>query len=71
VLEVMAVALVVLMVLTGIGQLRRGGGSVTVGLAAVVFPITWMVWYLVDLSSTGEDAVPPTSQARHRPCELS
>jgi hypothetical protein len=67
----MAVALVLLMVLTGIGQLRRGGGSTTVGLAAVFFPITWMIWYVVDRRSTAEDAVPPTSQARHRPCELS
>jgi hypothetical protein len=71
VLELMAVALVLLMVLTGTGQLRRGGGSTTVALAAVFFPIAWMVWYVVDRRSAGQHAVHHTSQVRHRPCELS
>jgi hypothetical protein len=51
VLELPALALVLLMVLTGTGQLRRGGGHATVLLAAVFFPITWTVWYVVDRRS--------------------
>jgi hypothetical protein len=48
VLGLPAVAVVGLMVLTGSGQGRRGGGTAIVLLAAVSFPVTWLAWYVVD-----------------------
>ena len=50
-LELLASALVLLMVLTGTGQLRRGGSRVTTLLAAAFFPVTWVAWYVVDRRS--------------------
>jgi hypothetical protein len=40
--------IVLLMVLTGQGQARRGGGVGVVLLAAVLFPLAWVAWYAAD-----------------------
>jgi len=51
VLSLLALPVVALMVLTGRGQLRRGGWIATGLVAGVFFPVTWVTWYVVDLRS--------------------
>lgn len=41
-------SVLVLMVLTGLGQTRRGASALTAVVAGVAFPVTWMIWYLRD-----------------------
>ncbi len=36
------------MVLTGMGETQRGARPLTVVVAALFFPVTWMVWYVRD-----------------------
>ena len=45
---VVAAVLLVLVVLTAIGQRRRGTGVVLSLAGGLVFPIAWVVWYLKD-----------------------
>jgi len=40
--------LLLLSVLTGLGEHRRGAGVGWVLLAGLFFPITWVVWYVRD-----------------------
>jgi hypothetical protein len=47
-LLLVAVPLVAVMVLTGRGQLQRGGGAGIVLSAGLFFPATWTVWYVAD-----------------------
>ncbi|MXG88602.1 hypothetical protein [Nocardioides flavescens] len=46
----LAAALVVLLlaVLTGLGEHRRGARASTVFVAALLFPLAWLVWYVRD-----------------------
>jgi hypothetical protein len=48
VLSAVGLAVAALMVLTGQGQLRRGGAAGTVLLAGFFFPVTWVAWYVGD-----------------------
>lgn len=41
-------AVVALAVLTALGARRRGAGRRLAGVAAIAFPVTWVVWYLRD-----------------------
>ncbi|GAA4689554.1 hypothetical protein [Nocardioides nanhaiensis] len=47
-LMLVAVFVVTLGVLTGVGQRRRGGGVGLCVLAAVCFPLAWAGWYVQD-----------------------
>lgn len=47
-LVVLALAVGALGVLTGVGSQRRRPGLARAGLAAVFFPVTWVVWYFRD-----------------------
>jgi hypothetical protein len=53
-----AVPFIALMLLTGRGQRRRGGGAAVVVPAGVFFPVTWVVWYLVDRRSVSGSPTP-------------
>lgn len=44
----LGVALLGLMVLTAVGERRRGNGVVRSGVAGLFFPIAWAVWYQRD-----------------------
>ena len=37
-----------LALLTALGEWRRGAHSVVVPLAGLLFPVTWLVWYVRD-----------------------
>ena len=37
-----------LAILTGLGQRRRGVRPLTVAMAGVFFPVTWVGWYVRD-----------------------
>jgi hypothetical protein len=37
-----------LIVLTGVGQRKRGAHPMTAVVAGAFFPLTWMVWYVRD-----------------------
>jgi len=39
---------VAFMVLTGMGETQRGADPRTAVIAALFFPITWVVWYVRD-----------------------
>ncbi|TIC83868.1 hypothetical protein E8D34_15000 [Nocardioides sp. GY 10113] len=39
---------VLLALLTGLGQRRRGTSGPLVALAGLAFPVTWLIWYLRD-----------------------
>ncbi|MFC7503353.1 hypothetical protein ACOACQ_00505 [Nocardioides sp. CPCC 206347] len=45
---VLGVVALSLMILTGIGEHRRGAGAPLVVLAGAFFPIAWVGWYLKD-----------------------
>jgi hypothetical protein len=45
---IIAIPVVAFMVLTGMGESQRGARPLTVVVAALFFPITWMVWYVRD-----------------------
>lgn len=47
-LAALGVALGAPMVLTWLGQRRRGRGPAVALLAAVFFPLAWAVWYVAD-----------------------
>lgn len=47
-LVLVIVMLGVPMVLTWLGQRRRGSGPVVALVASVFFPVAWAVWYVVD-----------------------
>ena len=53
-----AVPFIALMMLTGRGQLQRGGGTAVVVLAGVFFPVTWVGWYLADRRSVSGSPTP-------------
>lgn len=46
---VLGLALVTLVVTTAVGSRRRGARGILPVLAGIVFPLTWVVWYLRDL----------------------
>jgi hypothetical protein len=52
----LASPIVLLMLLTGQGQARRGGGVGVVLLAAAFFPLAWIAWYAVDLRAGRRDS---------------
>lgn len=47
-LAALAVVLGTPMVLTWLGQRRRGSGPVVALVASALFPVAWAVWYVVD-----------------------
>ncbi|MFA6576515.1 MAG: hypothetical protein WCS84_13925 [Nocardioides sp.] len=44
----LAAPVVALMVLTALGEGRRGARALTAVVAGVFFPVTWTVWYVRD-----------------------
>ncbi len=45
---VLGAVAVPLALLTGLGAARRGGSRPLVVLSGLLFPVTWVVWYLRD-----------------------
>jgi hypothetical protein len=44
----LAAPVVALIVLTGVGQRKRGAHPMTAVVAGLLFPVTWTVWYVRD-----------------------
>jgi hypothetical protein len=53
---VLALGVLLLAVLTGTGEHRRGARAPVVLLAGLFFPLAWLVWYLRDERPYRRDA---------------
>ncbi|GAA3520241.1 hypothetical protein [Nocardioides daeguensis] len=55
---VLALGLLALALLTGIGERRRGAGGAVVVVAGLFFPLAWLVWHLRDEQPYRRGAAP-------------